>query len=92
RTAQFRTVIAVAKRGLSTRTFSGILPGRIVTKPHDFREVGLPFQPLFFSIEYNLMLYEVHTLPTKEKLARNIITHRERAVTSALPYLRQLTR
>ncbi|MFH2019683.1 MAG: non-canonical purine NTP pyrophosphatase [bacterium] len=92
RTAQFRTVIAVAKRGLPTRIFSGILPGRIVSKPHAFREVGLPFQPLFFSTEYNLMLYEVHTLPTKEKLARNIITHRERAVTAALPYLHQLTR
>lgn len=91
RTAQFRTVIAVAKRGLPTYLFSGILPGMIVTKPHAFREVGLPFQPLFFSTEYNLMLYEVHTLETKEKLAKNIITHRERAVTAALPYLRQLT-
>jgi len=91
RTAQFRTVIAIAKRGDPTRLFSGVLPGLIVTKPHVFREVGLPFQPLFFSTEYNLMLYEVHTLPTKEKLARRVMTHRERAAVAALPYLRQLT-
>src|SRR3989339_1727442 len=45
RTAHFRTVIAVAKRGEETRTFSGILPGRIVTEPHPYREEGLPFQP-----------------------------------------------
>jgi len=90
RTAQFRTVIAVAKRSLPTKTFSGILPGRIVVEPHNFREEGLPFQPLFFSTEYNQMLYQIHTLPMAEKLAQNIITHRERAVTLALPYLLSL--
>lgn len=90
RTAQFRTVIAVAKRGTPTKTFSGILPGKIVMKPHDFREEGLPFQPLFFSTEYHQMLYEIHSLPTAEKIARNIVTHRERAVMSALPYLQSL--
>ena len=87
RTAQFRTVIAVAKRGVATRTFSGILPGRIVAEPHKYREEGLPFQPLFFATEYNQMLYQIHTLPMSEKLAQNIITHRERAVISAIPYL-----
>lgn len=87
RTAQFRTVIAVAKKGITTKTFSGVLPGRIVTEPHAFREEGLPFQPLFFSTEYNQMLYQIHSLPTAEKIQRNIITHRERAITNALPYL-----
>ncbi|KKU45339.1 MAG: Non-canonical purine NTP pyrophosphatase [Microgenomates group bacterium GW2011_GWC2_46_7] len=90
RTAQFRTVIAVAKRGVATITFSGILPGRIVTEPHSYREEGLPFQPLFFSTDYNDMLYKIHSLPTAEKIAKHIVTHRERAVTAALPYLSTL--
>lgn len=87
RTAHFRTVIAVAKQGIPTKVFSGILPGRIVIEPHTYREEGLPFQPLFFATEYNQMLYQIHTLPMSEKLAQNIITHRERAIISALPYL-----
>lgn len=91
RTAHFRTVIAVAKRGVETKTFTGILPGRIVTEPHNYREEGLPFQPLFFSTDYNDMLYKIHSLPTAEKLALHIVTHRERAVTAALPYLRLMT-
>lgn len=90
RTAHFRTVIAVAKRGVTTQTFSGILPGRIVSEPHSYREEGLPFQPLFFSTEYNDMLYKIHSLPTAEKIAKNIVTHRERAVMAALPYLATL--
>jgi XTP/dITP diphosphohydrolase len=90
RTAEFRTVIAVATKGIPTQTFSGILPGAIVIEPHSFREVGLPFQPLFFSTEYQMMLYQIHTLPMTEKLAKNIITHRERAITAALPYLATL--
>lgn len=90
RTAQFRTVIAVARMGVPTRTFSGILKGKIVIKPHAYREVGLPFQPLFYSTEYKQMLYQIHLLPTQEKLAKNIITHRERAVLSSLSYLRSM--
>lgn len=90
RQAQFRTVIAVSKQGTVTQTFSGILPGRIVVKPHNFREEGLPFQPLFFSTEYNQMLYQIHSLPTAEKLAKNIVTHRERAVLNSLKYIHEL--
>lgn len=91
RSAHFRTVIAVAKKEIVTKTFVGILPGRIVVEPDDYREEGLPFQPLFFATDYNEMLYKIHTLPTAEKLAKNIITHRERAVLAALPYLATLT-
>ncbi|MFH1244115.1 MAG: non-canonical purine NTP pyrophosphatase [bacterium] len=90
RTAHFRTVIAIAKRGVATITFSGILPGKIVTKPHSYREVGLPFQSLFFSTDYNDMLYKIHSLPTAEKISKHIVTHRERAVTNALPYILNL--
>jgi XTP/dITP diphosphohydrolase len=87
RTAHFRTVIAVAKRGLDTKVFSGILPGMIVTQPHAYREEGLPFQPLFFATDYNLMIYKIHQMSNEEKFAKHIMTHRERAVTAALPYL-----
>ena len=91
RNAQFRTVIAVAKRCIPTKTFSGILPGEIVVEPHAYREAGLPFQPLFYATEYKMMLYQIHTLPMAEKLAKNIITHRERAVLTALHYLASVT-
>lgn len=84
RQAQFRTVIAVAKKGMPTKLFSGVLPGRIVVEPDSYREEGLPFQPLFFSTEYNDMLYKIHSLPTAEKIAKNITTHRERAILAAL--------
>ena len=90
RDAQFRTVIAIAKRGESTKAFAGILPGQIVAKPHEFREVGLPFQPLFFATEYQQMLYQMHAMNTQEKIAKNITTHRERAVMAALSYLTTL--
>jgi XTP/dITP diphosphohydrolase len=92
RDAHFRTVIAVAKSGASTKTFSGILPGRILTEPIALRFEGLPFQPLFFASEYKMMLGEISSLPIEEKIKANIVTHRERAVTAALPYLATLTR
>lgn len=91
RTAKFRSVIAVAKKGLETKTFSGILPGRILIEPHTFREVGLPFQPLFFSTEHNMMIYKIHAMSSTEKISKHILTHRERAVTEAIPFLATLT-
>lgn len=91
RTAQFRTVIAVAKHGLKTQLFSGILPGRIVLSPHEYREAGLPFQPLFFATDYDLMIYQIHQMSNEEKFSKQIHTHRDRAVTAALPYLATLT-
>ena len=90
RTAQFRTVFGVARAGQPTRTFVGELAGLILDTPHAIRVPGLPFQPLFFASDYNLMLYQIHDLPMSEKIAKNITTHRERAVTAALPYLRTL--
>lgn len=91
RDAQFRTVIAVAIRGLPTKTFDGILPGTIVEKAIPLRMVGFPFESIFYSTEYNMMLGAIHQLSIEEKLAKNILTHRERAVTAALPYLATLT-
>lgn len=90
RTAQFRTVIAVAKKGIPTRTFAGILPGEILVSPHPIRVPGLPFQPLFRATESGLMLYEIHDLPKDDPRLAHLETHRERAVKAALPYLRSL--
>jgi XTP/dITP diphosphohydrolase len=90
RTAHFRTVISVASKGTQTRTFSGQLDGRILAKPLESRVEGLPFQPLFFSTEYNLMLGQLHDMSIEEKIERRISTHRERAVIAALPYLATL--
>lgn len=90
RFAQFRTVIAVAANRQATQIFSGILPGHIVEKPTPLQIAGFPFESLFYADEYQLMLGDIHQLSLKEKLAKNLFTHRERAVISALPYLRQL--
>ena len=90
RTAQFRTVIAVAQKGQPTQTFAGVLPGMIVTHPHTYREAGLPFQPLFYATEYSQMLYQIHSLSTAEKLTKNIVTHRERAIIASLTYLSKM--
>lgn len=92
RTARFRTVIAVAKKGIATKTFDGILPGKIVVKPTEMRVEGFPFAPLFFATEYKLMLGNLHDMPIKEKLDKGIATHRERAITQSLPYLATLIR
>ena len=90
RTARFRTVISVATKGTVTRTFSGQLDGRILVQPLESRVEGLPFQPLFFSAEYNLMLGQLHDMSIEEKIERRISTHRERAVIASLPYLATL--
>ena len=87
RQAQFRTVIAVAKIGQPTKTFSGVLDGRIVASPIPLRIKGFPFESIFYATDYDLMLGEIHQLSIEEKLKRNIITHREKAVIASLPYL-----
>jgi len=90
RTAQFRTVIAVACHKTDTQVFEGKLRGRLLSKPIEMRVEGLPFQPLFYVTEYDLMLGDLHDMTVKSKLAKNIKTHRERAVEAALPYLATL--
>lgn len=90
RGAQFRTIIAVAKHDSPTQLFEGILRGKILTKPHNLRVVGLPFQPLFFATEYQKMLYAIHDLSFEQKIKEGILTHRERAVVAAIPYLSTL--
>jgi|SaaInlStandDraft_4_1057021.scaffolds.fasta_scaffold08756_4 XTP/dITP diphosphohydrolase len=96
RFAQFRTVIAVATKGTSTRTFDGILPGHIVETPTPLKIKGFPFESLFYADEYEMMLGEIHQLPTQQRtdnqelITNNILTHRERAITQALSHLRKV--
>lgn len=90
RGAQFRTIIAVAQKGIPTKLFEGILRGTILSEPQEFRVVGLPFQPVFFVDEHGMMLYKIHDLSVEKKIKDGILTHRERAVVAALPYLATL--
>ncbi len=90
RTAQFRTVIAAAKKGLMTKTFAGTLDGSIVVEPTSIRIDGFPFAPLFYATKYKLMLGDLHDMSIEEKLKQNIATHRERAIIASLPYLATL--
>jgi len=87
RTARFRTVLAVVVSG-ATRLFTGTLSGHIVQEPIPLRIPGFPFESLFYADEFRLMLGDMHQLPLTERLAQNILTHRERAFLKALPFLR----
>jgi len=90
RQAQFRTVLAVAKHGQLTQTFDGILSGHIVTKPTPLLIKGFPFESLLYIDEYKMMLGDIHQLSTQEKATKHIFTHRERAFTQSLSYLKKL--
>lgn len=86
RVAQFRTVIVLAEQGHKPQVVDGTLPGRIVEVPIPHIIPGFPFESLFFSTEYQMMLGEMHQLPDHEK--RSVLTHRERAVEKILTVLR----
>lgn len=85
RKAQMRTVIALAEPGKEIQLFDGVLPGFIVEKAEPLTMEGFPFEVLFFSTEYQMMLSEMHALPDDEK--KKMLTHRERAVEKALQYI-----
>lgn len=90
RGAQFRTVLAVSKGSNEPRLFSGIMRGHIVMEPIKLEIEGFPFESLLYVDEYQLMLGDIHRLSIEEKIKKNILTHRERAVVASLDYLHQL--
>lgn len=90
REAEMRTVLAIASLNRPTLTYAGILPGAIVDKPAELKMKGFPFESIFLADEYDMMLGEIHQLPIETKMKKNILTHRERAVISALPYIKGL--
>ena len=90
RGAQFHTVIAVGYDSQPIKYFHGFFRGEILETPRPERIAGMPFFPLFYLPSLKTSLGEFHELPIAEQLKSP--THRELAVLSALPYLRQLTR
>jgi XTP/dITP diphosphohydrolase len=90
RGAQFRTVIALASPGGTVELFDGILRGEIVTTPVPLQITGFPFETMFYIPQWGKLLGDLHTLSMAEKLRQGYLSHRERAVQSALPRLRQL--
>lgn len=85
RGAQFRTVLAIIQNGSPVKYFDGILRGQILKGPLPARREGMPFWPLFYDPKLQMTLGQIHDQPLEFQLAHP--THRERAITSALPYL-----
>lgn len=93
RNARFRTVITLASKGRSSKdfrfeTFDGILEGEILQKPIPLRIEGVPFESLFYIPKWKLVLGEVHQMPVEQR--QKLLTHRELAVTKALPRIKNL--
>jgi len=87
RSARFRTVITLAS-GSEIKTFDGILEGEILQKPIPLRIEGVPFESLFYIPKWKLVLGEVHQMPVEKR--QKFLTHRELAVTKALPSIKKL--
>lgn len=88
RTAKFRTVISLGVPGGKIELFDGILEGEILEKPIPLRIEGVPFESLFYIPKWKLVLGEVHQMPVEKR--RKFLTHRELAVTKALPRIKEL--
>ena len=80
RTARFRCVVAIALPGQPVQTADGIVEGSIAMQPQGAH--GFGYDPIFFlPIPFNCTLAE---LPAETK---NDISHRARAVRTALPII-----
>lgn len=88
RGAQFRTVFAVGQAGRPIALFDGVLRGEILTEPDPLRIEGFPFESIFYVPEWGMLLGQVYHLPAAQKT--RFVTHRERALRHALPYIRAL--
>ena len=80
RGAQFRTVLAIAKKGEPIKYFEGIMRGVILESATSQREVGMPFWPIFYLPKLGMTLGEFHKMPMDFQLSNP--THRELAVLS----------
>ena len=90
RGAQFRTVISVGSLNHPTTTHDGILRGSIVEEITPYDLEGFPFGSTFYIDEFEAMLGDVHNMSIEEKTKQNFHSHRERAIESALPVIKQL--
>lgn len=90
RGAQFRTVVALGQAGQAMELFDGVLRGTITTTPAPLTIPGFPFETMFFIPEWDKLLGDIHAYSIEDKLRQHYLTHRERAVTKAVPRLREL--
>lgn len=88
RSAQFRTVLAIATHDSPIKYFDGVLRGEILQQPQSLRSEGMPFWPIFYIPKLKMSLGEFHAMPIEYQLSHP--THRERAALECLPYLRSL--
>lgn len=88
RTARFRSIVALGKPDGTVELFEGTLEGKILEKASNIRVEGFPFESLFFSTEWNMLLGEQHSLPVAQK--EKMLNHRERALEKAVARLKEL--
>lgn len=88
RTAQFRTVLAIAQKGRATVVVDGVLTGSILTAPIGRKRRGMPFWQIFYIPELKMTLGQFHNKSIEYQLEHP--THREAAIAAALPYLSTL--
>jgi XTP/dITP diphosphohydrolase len=80
RTARFRCAVAVVTPWGETHCFEGLCEGRIATSPSG--SGGFGYDPLFYMPELGA------TMAQLSPEVKNQVSHRARAVASALPWLR----
>jgi XTP/dITP diphosphohydrolase len=81
RTARFRCVLALARKGRTLATFEGVIEGRLLHAPRGHN--GFGYDPLFFHPESGCTTAE---LTTEEKQR---VSHRGQAIAALLEALRQ---
>lgn len=93
RTATFKTVLCLVtvneegKVGVP-QLFEGTLKGWILEKANHTRIEGFPFESLFWVIEYDLLLGDLHRLSDEEKKGK--FNHRERALEKVIPVIKEM--
>lgn len=97
RSAQFRCMLAVGivhENGkISEPTFFEETLDGFITESEDptvERMEGFPFASLFYCTDWDMLLGVVERLPPGEK--QKYLSHRERAVLAAVPFLKQMAR
>jgi XTP/dITP diphosphohydrolase len=78
RKAIFETVLAVITPQGEIKYFHGQMPGHILEEPTDAEpQPGFPFRTIFWVDGFNIPIYKLHALSTKER--NGFLTHREDA-------------
>lgn len=73
---------------MAVELFEGTLEGKILEEASPIRVEGFPFESLFFSTEWNMLLGDQHNLPVAQK--EKMLNHRERALQKAIARLKEL--